>query len=247
MNYLDIHSHILPDIDDGAKDIETSLALLKMLKEQGVTHVIATPHFYPDTDSAEDFAERSEKAYSQLKKAACGMDLPQVFLGCELHYFGGISKSKSITQFAIRGTKYILLELQYGTPITKTVLQDITDIYENTGLTPILAHVERYAKLHGYKKLLKLISEGTALAQVNAESLLSRDYGKSAEKLIKGGYISFLASDAHSIHRRPPYIDKALKTIEEKLGRSASKRIIIKSNKLLEEIEEQNAQYQFDY
>ncbi len=246
MNYLDIHSHILPDIDDGARDIETSVALLRMLKEQGVTHVIATPHFYPDTDSAEDFAERVDIAYSHLKKAACGADLPQVYLGCELHYFSGISKSKSITQFAIRGTKYILLELQYGTPITKTVLQDITDIYENTGLTPILAHVERYTKLSGYKKLLKLISDGTALAQINAESVLSKDYCKPTEKLIKGGYISFLASDAHSLRRRPPYIDKALKTIEEKLGRSAATRLVIKSNKLLEEIEEQNAQYQFE-
>ena len=246
MNYLDIHSHILPNVDDGAKDIETSVALLQMLKEQGVTHVIATPHFYPDTDSAEDFAEQVEPAYSQLKKATWGTDLPQVYLGCELHYFGGISKSKSITQFAIRGTKYILLELQYDTPITKTILQDITDIYENTGLIPILAHIERYTKLRGYKKLLKLISDGTVLAQSNAESLLLRDYCKPTEKLIKGGYVSFLASDAHSLHRRPPYIDKALKAIEEKLGRSVATRLIIKSNKLLEEIEEQNAQYQFD-
>ena len=246
MNYLDIHSHILPRVDDGARDIETSLALLEMLKAQGVTHVIATPHFYPDTDSAEDFADKVNNAYSGLKEAIRGTDSPQIYLGCELHYFSGMGKSKSIEQFALRGANYILVELTYGAPITKTVLQDITDIYENTGLKPILAHIERYSKLSGYKKLLKLVSDGTALAQINAESVISKEYGRVCEKLIKGGYVSFLASDTHSLHRRPPYIDKALKTVEQKLGRSAATRLVIKSNKLLDEIEEQNAQYQFE-
>lgn len=240
MNYLDIHSHILPAVDDGANDIETAIELLEILKKQGVTHIIATPHFYPDTDSASDFAERVGEAYQSLSRAVCGKELPKVYLGCELHYFGGMGRSKSLRQFAIHGTNYILLELQYGADITNAVLQDIIDIYEHSGLLPIFAHIERYSKLKGYKKLLKLIAGGNALAQINAESVISKSYGKTTQKLIKSGLVSFLASDTHSINARPPLIEDALTHITEHLGKSAATRIIIKSNELLDEIEAAN-------
>ena len=237
MNYLDIHCHILPAVDDGAKDTETSIQMLQMLHSQGVTDVIATPHFYPDTDNAEEFSETVSAAYSKLKNIAQQKLLPRVHLGCELHYFSGIGKSRALSQFAIKGTKYLLLELSYSTPITKTVLQDIIDIYEYSGLMPILAHIERYRHLSGYKKLLRLISEGNALGQINAAAVVSKEDGKACEKLIKGGYVSFVASDAHSPDKRPPLIDAALERITERLGKSAATRLMIKSNNLLEEIE----------
>ena len=240
MTFLDIHAHILPEVDDGARDMETATTLLEMLKSQGVTDVIATPHFYPDSDNAEQFSELTQNAYKDLVEKTKHLDLPRVFLGCELRYFNGIGKSKAIKQFVISGTKYLLLELPYGTPITKTVLQDIIDINEQQGLVPILAHIERYNKVSGYKKLLKLISDGYALAHINATALVAKESVRLCEKLIKRGYVSFLASDTHSIHSRPPHIDKALSVIGDRLGRSAANRLIIKSNRLLEEIEVAN-------
>ncbi len=242
MNYLDIHSHILPAVDDGARDIDTAVALLEMMKEQGVTDIIATPHFYPDTDSAENFTELVQKAYSELKNEISQKNLPKIFLGCELRYFSGMGKSHAIKQFVISGTNYLLLELPYGASITKTVLQDITDISEIQGLIPILAHIERYSKVKGYKKLLKLISDGYALAHINAGAVVSKEEAKVCEKLIKGGYVSYLASDTHSIKHRPPQIKQALDIITERLGRSVANRLIIKSNRLLEEIEGANAE-----
>lgn len=243
MNFLDIHAHILPAVDDGARDMETAIALLEMLKEQGVTHVIATPHFYPDSDNVEEFAETVTKAYNELKKETEYKDLPTIYLGCELRCFSGMGKSRAIKQFVIQGTDYLLLELPYGAPVTKTVLQDITDINETLGLKPILAHIERYSKVPGFKKLLKLISDGTALAHINAGAVISKEDAKLCEKLIKGGYVSFLASDTHSVVNRPPYIKQALDRISERLGRSAANRLIIKSNRLLEEIEGIYEQY----
>lgn len=237
-NYLDIHSHILPGVDDGAVDIEMSLTLLEMMKAQGVTHVIATPHFYPNTDNSEDFVKITREKFSELNYTAKIRNLPEIFWGCELRYFNGISKSRSIKQFTAGGTNFLLLELPYGEPITKSVLQDITDISEQMGIMPILAHIERYYKLPGYKKLLNLISNGYARGQINAAAVIGKDEGRYCKKLIKGGYVSFLASDAHSPHRRPPLIKKALDCISENLGRSAANRLIINSNKLLEEIEE---------
>lgn len=237
MQYLDIHAHVLPAVDDGAKDMEMSIRLLKMLKEQGVIAVVATPHFYPDIDNAEEFAERVEKAYRQLKIESAHNDLPTVFLGCELRYFSGMGKSSAIKQFVVQGTNYLLLELPYGAPITQTVLQDIIDIGERQGLEPILAHIERYSKVPGFKKLLKLISNGYALSHINASAVVSREETKICEKLIKGGYVSYLASDTHSTNHRPPQIKQALDTITERMGKSAANRLIIKANNILEEIE----------
>ncbi len=237
MDYLDIHSHILPDVDDGAKDLETSIELLKLLKEQGVTAVIATPHFYPSYDNAEEYVEKINAVYNQLKDAVAGQDLPRVFLGCELRYFGGISKSQSIDQFTIKGTDCLLLELPYGAPITKLVLEDIIALSENSGFRVILAHIERYYKVKGFKKLLKLISDGYATAHINADGMTSKEEAKICEKLIKGGYISFVASDTHSVKNRPPKIKGALKAITDRLGKSAATRLMLKSNQLLEELE----------
>ena len=169
--------------------------------------------------------------------------MPTVYLGCELRYFVGMGKSRAIKEFAIQNTKYLLLELPYGTPITKTVINDIVDIKEVLGLTPILAHVERYSKVSGFKKLLKLVSDGIALAHINAGAVVSKEDARLCEKLIKGGYVSFLASDTHSVVNRPPYIKQALDIISNKLGRSAANRLVIKSNRLSDEIEGIYEQY----
>ncbi len=240
MRFLDMHSHILPGVDDGAKDLETAIVLLEMLKEQGVSDVIATPHFYPDIDNAEDFAKLVQNAYNQLKNARAHKDLPRVFLACELRYFSGMGKSHAIKQFVLKGTNYLLLELPYGAPITKGVLQDITDIYERQGLLPILAHIERYSKVSGFKKLLELIDNGVALAHINAGAVTAKETVKICEKLIKKGYISYLASDTHSPERRPPQIKQALEIITDRLGKPAANRLIDNSNQLLEEIEAVN-------
>lgn len=246
MNYLDIHAHILPAVDDGARDMETALALLEMLKDQGVTHVVATPHFYPDADSIEEFTETVKQAFCELQNIAKKNDLPKIFLGCELRYFSGMGKSRAIKQFAIQNTDYLLLELPYGAPITKTVINDIIDIKEVLGLTPILAHIERYSRVPGFKKLLKLVSDGTAYAHINASAVISKEDARLCEKLIKGGYVSYLASDTHSVVNRPPHIKQALDVISNKLGRSAATRLAIKSNRLLEEIEGTYEEYQFN-
>lgn len=237
MNILDIHSHILTSVDDGAKDMQTAVELLELSKQQGVTHIIATPHFYPDSDNAEEFNEAVQNAYVELKNETADRDLPTVYLGCELRYFSGMGKSRAIKQFVIYGTNYLLLELPYGEPITKTVLQDIIDISEKQGLYPILAHIERYCKVSGYKKLLKLISDGYASAHINASGVTSKETARLCEKLIKKGYASYIASDTHSPEHRPPQIKQALKIISEKLGQSAANRLIIKANRILDEIE----------
>lgn len=219
MRFVDIHSHILPGVDDGAQDVETSVRLLEMMKEQGVTDVFATPHFDASQYSIEEFNNDIDTAQKLLSNATYGSDLPAVHIGCEVYYFPGISKSAGIKQLTLGGSKFLLLELCYGQAITDKVVHEIVDVYNNFGIVPIIAHIERYSKEKGFKKLLELIRNRVCIAQINAASLMDKQpYKRISLKLIKQGYISFIASDAHSVKYRPPLMDKAFETIKNSLG-----------------------------
>lgn len=233
MRFIDIHSHILPGVDDGAKDLSVSLELLRMMKAQGITDVVATPHFDATRQSFEEYTERVQTAYKQLKEAVLDEELPNIYLGSEVYYFNGIGKCYGIRDFAIGNSKHLLLELSI-TSIDDDVIKDISDIYDNIGLQPVLAHVERYAGLKGFKKLLKLVESGVVLAQVNASAVFSSHYKHAVKKLIKHGYVSFLATDTHSIDSRPPLLDKALDEIEKHFGKEHRKLLIRNSEKFLD-------------
>lgn len=216
MRLVDIHSHILPGVDDGSPDIETSLKLLEMCKEQGITDIIATPHFDASVNNTEEFEYIVAQALNELN-AAAGDDLPKIYTGCEVYYFKGIGKSQGIKSLTLCGSRYILLELPNMT-IDSTVLKDITDLSEVLGLIPIIAHIERYSDEKGFKDLLKLISKGVIYAQINAPSLLGAPYKHTVIKLIKNGMISFIASDTHSVKLRPPMLKEALDVVGKKFG-----------------------------
>ncbi len=237
MHFLDIHSHILPSVDDGAKDTTQALELLEMMSAQGVTDVIATPHFYPMRDSVDEFLNRVGSAAAQLEEALADKRLPNIYIGCEVHYFNGIGKSRELSRLTLAGTNYILLELPYGTPIDNGILKDIRLISESLGLIPILAHIERYSLQKGFRKLLKLVAEGEALAHINAAALLSKAQGRICEKLLKKGYVSFIASDAHSPDKRPPLTGDAINYIYRKMGKSIKDKLINNHTMLLNEIE----------
>lgn len=216
MRLVDIHSHILPAVDDGAIDVETSLKLLKMCKEQGITDVIATPHFDASFNNIDEFQYIVAQALDELNDATDG-DLPNVHTGCEVYYFKGIGKSQGIKPLTLCGSRYILLELP-NTTIDNTILKDITDLSDVLGLVPIIAHIERYANEKGFKELLKLISKGVAYAQINAPSLLDSPFRRTVIKLIKNGMVSFIATDTHSVVHRPPMLKEALDVVAQKFG-----------------------------
>ncbi|MBQ8648581.1 MAG: hypothetical protein IJ470_00745 [Clostridia bacterium] len=235
MNLLDIHSHILPGVDDGAKDIVCSVKLLEMMKEQGITNVIATPHFYAFEDNLENFTARITSSYNHLKAVTDGLSLPQIHLGAEVFYFDGIGQSESIRSLCLAGTDYLLLELPNCT-LDSCIIKDITHINTNLGIIPIVAHIERYCKQRGFKKLLKLVENRTVYAQVNALSVLQPPYSKIANRLIKKGYISFIATDTHSVVNRPPLMNQALRKVEKLLGEKYKDMFIANSKKLLSHI-----------
>jgi protein-tyrosine phosphatase len=123
---VDFHSHILPDMDDGSASVEESLAMLRMEQEQGITHVVATPHFYARYDSPAQFLQKRERAEALLRKEMEKYkDLPQLTVGAEVYYFAGMSESEFLPQLTTGGGNCILVEMPHG-PWTDQMYRELT-------------------------------------------------------------------------------------------------------------------------
>ena len=141
---IDFHTHILHGIDDGSKDIETSLKMLKEEFKQGVTRVVLTPHFYASRNSFSGFLEERDRKFNELKERVKGeINLPKISLGAEVSYFSGISNCEQLKELAIDNTNYLLLEMPFA-KWDKDTVKDVLKIGENLGLTVVLAHINRY-------------------------------------------------------------------------------------------------------
>ena len=108
----DFHSHILPGIDDGSRSVEESIRLLRLEAEQGIRHVVATPHFYARHDTPERFLKRRAESAALLReKMGMHPELPDVTLGAEVYYYPGISHSDAISELTIGSQRCILIEM----------------------------------------------------------------------------------------------------------------------------------------
>ncbi|MBR5923446.1 MAG: hypothetical protein IKZ59_06600 [Clostridia bacterium] len=228
---LDIHSHILPAVDDGARNAEETARLLSQMKNQGVTAVVATPHFYPLGSVLDDFLELRATAAKEIAEL-CRESGITLFLGAEVLYYGGIGNSEDVKRLAFGG-KYMLLELLGLKKIDDKVTRDISALKYDLGITPIIAHVERYARYSGYKKLLPLFENGDALCQINASFFTSKHETRAVKKLVSRELVSFIGSDCHSSVNRPVTLDKGISALRAISARQT--RIIIQNGENLKE------------
>lgn len=229
---LDIHSHILPKVDDGAKDLETALELINIMKAQGITDIIATPHFYPHDDTLKDFKNRIASSLNLLKSSTA--DLPNIIIGCELFYFNGISRSEHIREFTLGNSNYILIEPNPFS-IGNNLMSELLYLRDELNIIPIIAHIERYYKSKNFKIFLKFIKENGILCQVNAASFLDKYYNRILKKLFKENIITYIATDTHSLNR-PPMMAQALEVVEKRFSSVQRERIISNLETLYREI-----------
>ena len=208
----DIHTHILPHLDDGAKDSETSRALLQAEQQQGVTTVVFTPHFYGKRHSPTQFLEKRNKAFERIKaQIPQGM---QTRLGAEVHFTGiNIPEYSELCKLAIEGTNYILLELPFTSKWTGEITSLISDFVYETEYTPIIAHVERYSEVLKKPSILGDFVQMGCLIQVNAEAFLHTRDKKFAFALLKHGLVHCIGSDAHDLEERCPRIAEAKEAV----------------------------------
>ena len=193
--FTDIHTHILPSVDDGAQSVEAALELLRLQKQSGVERVALTPHFYPQIEDLPDFLARRDESYTTLMSHWEENTMPQLQLGAEVHYSPTLVEME-LDQLTLGGGNYLLLELPDGA-IPVFAEQVVAHICHR-GITPILAHVERFGYFRREPELLLRLIQAGALGQISAQALQNkkdRNFGKSC---IKNGLGHVIASDLHN-------------------------------------------------
>lgn len=218
---IDVHSHILPGMDDGSKSCEESISMLSKLKEQGVDTVVASSHFYADQEMLDRFLHRRERSYRRLQEAMeeAETPLPKVILGAEVWYFEGISHSDSLKPLCAEGTDIFLLEMPFSR-WTEHMLNEIVSLREENDFAVLLAHVERYLKWQK-KSTWDWLSQQNILMQTNAEAYMERRTAKKVLKMLDNRQVQLLGTDCHNLTSRPPNYGEALRKIRDALGDAA--------------------------
>lgn len=217
---IDLHSHILPKMDDGSETGTMSVQLLQQLVNQGVGLVCTTPHFYARQESIQRFLQRRREAVTvlgdELEQAKLSK-VPTIRLGAEVAYFPGISQCQDIDQLCLGGTRTLLLELSY-TPWTPEQVEEVARLSLDLGYQVVLAHPERFSHMRSYgRDMERMISLPIAL-QINADSLLHWRSRGLALELLSSTPRPLLASDCHNLTIRAPRLEKARTVVRKKLG-----------------------------
>lgn len=214
----DFHSHILPGIDDGSASVEESVKMLQMEAKQGIRYVIATPHFYANYDAPDRFLRRRAAAEQQLRETMGKYpDLPDIIVGAEVYYFPGICESELLSELTIGGKGCILIEMPHS-PWSKAMFRDLEGIYVKQGLTPVIAHIDRYIGPFRTMGIPERLADLPVLVQANADFFLDRSTTRMAMRMLRQDQIQLLGSDCHNLKDRKPNLGAALEKIQKKLG-----------------------------
>lgn len=213
---IDLHSHLLPQLDDGSDSVEMSLAMLRREAEQGVGTVCATPHFYAHQNSIEDFCKRRAAALGKLLTAVPD-GLPRIIPAAEVAFFSGIEEYPSLERLCIQGTRTLLLEMPF-TEWNDFQMGGVSSLVLDRGFHVVLVHPERFCFSSSNHRMLQRLAELPIGMQINAESLLRWGTRHLAVELLQLARYPLLASDCHNLDRRPPNLKEGRAVIQKKLG-----------------------------
>lgn len=234
--FVDLHCHILPGVDDGAKDMPQALHMLRLAYEEGIRSIIVTPHHREKV--FETSIEILSEKLSQLKESV-GKELKDLTLalGSEIYYSHESTRLLSEGIIATLGeSRYILVEFSPFAEYKyiKNGLQDII----LSGYRPILAHVERYENLMSDLARIKDLTDMGVCHQINAGGILGsygREQKKRCKKLLKNHLVHLAATDAHSDTDRAPVVKKSFFYIVKKYGAEYGEALFIHNpEKILE-------------
>jgi protein-tyrosine phosphatase len=217
---VDIHCHILPSLDDGARDDTVALEMAQMALADGITHIVATPH----SNSEFQFEPELNLRKRDQLQAKIGGGLT-ILLGCDfrLSYENLEDVRLRPQRYTINGLQYLLVEFA-DTSIPPSIDQIFSDLLSRK-LVPIITHPERNPILSRNLDLLQKWVEQGCLVQVTANSFTGR-FGKHAAKvskaLLEHNMLHFIATDAHDTSSRPPLLADARRIIAEERGEDAA-------------------------
>ncbi len=241
---IDFHTHILPGIDDGSQNIETTETMLLEEKRQGVKLIAATPHFYANRTSIGRFLERRSGAMEKTKKLTEEADepLPEIIAGAEVYYFEGIGDASEIGRLCIGETRTILLEMPFE-QWNERILQDTEALISRQRLQVVLAHVERYIRLQRDRRVWERMMALPVIPQINAGSLIPQGgifapdrKRKFCLRLLEERQAVIIGSDCHDLAGRAPNLESARREIIRTLGPDAFGRTQETAGKALDGI-----------
>lgn len=213
---IDTHIHIIPEVDDGAASLEEAVRMLQKAKAEGVSQIIATPHFKEALSLESDVLEQFERV--RLEAEALGITL---HLGNELYLCDeGVEALRDDHVYTMANSHYVLVELpfQQFLPAHEALLHQI----HLRGFKIILAHMERYQIFRrSSAKLEGLLAKGI-YGQMNAGYICRRATRRQAFKWIEKGYVHIIASDGHNTNDRPPEMAEAYEVVVHRFGVNAA-------------------------
>jgi protein-tyrosine phosphatase len=221
---IDIHSHILPGLDDGSESLEDSVAMLRQAAEAGPTDIVASPHASPKYE----FDPLVVEAKIGELQAAIG-DTPRIHYGCDFHLtMENIDDAlRSPGKYSIDHRGYLLVE--FSDFLIPKSTDEIFSRMMHVGIRPVVTHPERNQILQTrMDELESWVSQG-AHVQVTAQSLTGR-FGKTARRcaheLMDRGLVHFLASDAHDTKWRTTPLDETWRYVDERFGPEVARRLL---------------------
>jgi len=222
---IDLHSHILPGLDDGPQTLEECVAMLRIAAEAGTTDIVATPH------ANLEFPFDSELVDQKIAElaGACG-PLLRIHRGCDFHLsYGNIKEALSNpAPYTINRKNYLLVEFS-DLLIAKT-MDDIFFLMQQAGITPIITHPERNWLLQQRLEQLQGWVQSGCRIQVTAQSFFGRFGAEAqafADELMQRGLVHFIASDAHDCQDRPPRLDQVRRHIAKKFGPACAEQLLV--------------------
>ena len=216
----DTHTHILPGMDDGAPDVNTALRMLRMEREQGVAAVALTPHYYSDEESVEAFLRRREASLSMLEDAisllpeAERIRLPRRIVGAEVAWSPHMEQWQRLGELCYGGSGYLLVELPFSA-WNGELFRGLYALMERTGVTPVVAHIDRYWGRVDRGAMEELLSMGLPV-QLSAAAVTDWRTRGAALRLLRRRKAQLLISDAHGDRERAPDIGAALEVIRRR-------------------------------
>ena len=218
---IDLHCHILWEIDDGPSDIDGSLAMVRVAAADGTRQLVATPHVGRTMHPPELIADMVTQLNAAIEKE--GLEL-EILTGADnFHNLG----AATLARYSINATRYVLLEF----PHTHLPVDAGESVFEalHHGLVPIITHPERNPSIVQNPQLIFDLVERGALVQLTAESLTG-GFGHAAKAcsryLLKKRVVHFLASDGHSADWRPPTLSAGLKAAEKIVGKESARMLV---------------------
>ncbi len=227
--YIDLHNHLLPDVDDGVKNMEETMRSLELAVREKIEDLCFTPHIYEGKYN--NHPDKLKKVFEEVKKNTKEIKI-NLHLASEVHYSSSLSEDFKKGLYIPYGKKgrYILVELPV-TLLPKGVEDGLYKLMLE-GVEPIIAHPERYNYVQkNIKSIINLIKAQIPL-QVTTQAIVGALGGsarKTAIKLLDMGLISFVASDAHHPEKRPFHFREAVRILNNRYGHSTTRILTIEN------------------